>query len=232
MGMTLRIPKDDRSGLGAILRVSSEQLEALKAALETCQLQTARSDIASSLTKKLEPIFKGSAESAAKVIVSLYYVRVAQEMSASDLAETVIDTVKESKTDDYGAQPSDWTQATENLRTLLSFDSTLGISTKAAFLSSQVPSHLGSARILTDARPVFPTDASAGPAAFLISHTLQIEVHVDGDEKEYFISLDDSDLDALADAASRAKVKETALRKSLESAKVPVIDRKGVDNVD
>ena len=228
--MPIRIPADDREDMGTLLRLPPTAIASIQSAIERCTLHSRRGDIADQLAEQLGPQNEYDPAGIAKVIVSLYFLRASQDMTAAEVAEEVIEALRESSDDRYGKLPTDWSVPLQNLTRLLSSDATLGLSAKAAFLSYQAPRHVSQARIITDARPVFPGDPSTGPAAFVITHTLQVEYHEDGSEKEWFIALDHDDLDTLANAVARARVKERTLRRSLTSASVPVVDVSGAND--
>jgi hypothetical protein len=223
--MPIRIPSEDQEALGELMRMPPESLAKVQAAIDRCQLQSRRGDLTDQVTEQLALQAGGfNAERVAKVLVSLYFLRASYEMTAAEVAEEVIDAIKTAPSPGYGELPKDLAASLKSLTQLLSNDSTLGLSVKASFLSYQSPRHIRQARIITDARPVFHSDPSSGPAAFVITHTLQIEYHEDGREREWFGVVDHEDLDTLAKAVERARTKEKTLRNSLTLGNVPVVD--------
>jgi hypothetical protein len=226
--MPIRIPTEDREHLGALVRLPPAAIASIKDAIDRCLLRAQRGDLTEQLAQLIGALPDLNAPGIAKVIVSLYFLRASQDMTADAVAAEVVSAIQRSSDSRYGQLPDDWSTVRRDLTQLLSSDSTMGISTKAAFLSYQAPRHMMRARILTDARPVFATDPNSGPAAFVVTHTLQIDYHEDdASGKEWFIALDHDDLDTLEQAVTRARIKERTLRKSLAFASVPVVDVSG-----
>ena len=166
------------------------------------------------------------------MLVTLYFVRASQGIAPDVLAQEVVAAVRSSSDPRYEPHPKDWAIATKSLETLLSNDSGVGLAVRAAFLAHQTARHMDYARILTDARPVFGSDANSGPIAFVLTHTLQIDYHEEGTVKEWFIALDHDDLEALADAVNRAKIKEKTLRTSLRKTQIPIVSDQGMRSSD
>jgi hypothetical protein len=74
------------------------------------------------------------------------------------------------------------------------------------------------AKIYTDLRPLISSDEPE-PTGFVISHRLQLGYHKDnGDHTNFYISLDDEDLEALASAIEQAQKKAATLLAHFETA--------------
>jgi hypothetical protein len=143
--------------------------------------------------------------------------------SNANPAEAAAETVAAIKKDGALGAPSDgWASFETRLAQLLS-EKSLGISAKAGDVAMQTSRHVHGLRVLTDARPIFGENAKDGPRAFAILHTLQIEYYEDGQNREWFISLDADDVDNLRNISERAIAKESSLRASLERSDLPVL---------
>lgn len=96
---------------------------------------------------------------------------------------------------------------------------------KAGELLVQNERNYISARGLTDLRPLFGEDVAAGPVLFVIQHELQIKFkRKDREEsEEFFVAMDERDIDNLIETLSRLKQKTDALAKHLERANVPYL---------
>jgi hypothetical protein len=106
---------------------------------------------------------------------------------------------------------------------LLSVEGCLSITAKARFVAYQSPRVYHSARIFTDARPIFSRDAAGPPSAFIVTHTLKIDTHENAKDHEWFATLDSRDLKALKAVVDRALEKEESLRQSLSKTEVPIL---------
>jgi hypothetical protein len=80
------------------------------------------------------------------------------------------------------------------------------------------------ARIISDIRPVFGDSVEELPVSAVITHTLKLGYDEMREHKEFFIVLDEADLDALQDVLERAKVKGDTLTEVLNSAKIPRLE--------
>lgn len=101
----------------------------------------------------------------------------------------------------------------------------LGVVAKAASLSTEFERRFCTARILTDARPVFVESASSLPEAMMVTHTLRVTFHDDtGAMREVYVTMDDDDLDILRGLVDRAGEKSKSLRSLFAIAKVQVVE--------
>jgi hypothetical protein len=228
--MTFQIPKSERNHLAALVNASPELLDAVKSALANCLPHMLEADFSAALTKhmgSMDDKDRSALPSISRTLRALYQVeRLRKELSALDAAEEIVSAVK---SDGKFEAPRDgWDRFLSQLASLLD-DRVLGISSKAALVSTQTPRHIHHARVLTDARPIFSDNVADGPVAFTIIHTLQIEYFEDGQDREWFIALDGDDLESLQGAAERAIAKEQTLRASLKQLNRPILSWKEDD---
>ena len=123
-----------------------------------------------------------------------------------------------------------WAKVSSELRTLLSSDTAITSSAKAAELLLDQQLVLCSSRVITDMRTVFD-DAAETIKGILPYHTLVLRCHQGSDIKKIYIGLDLDDLVLLRKQIERAEQKEKLLRNSLENAGIAVIET-SVENVD
>ena len=81
------------------------------------------------------------------------------------------------------------------------------------------------ARILSDIRPVF-TDSLESASAAVIIHNLQIGFHDSGTgvHKEFYVALDNQDIQKLKEIILRAEKKTQALKAILNKSSVPYLE--------
>lgn len=100
----------------------------------------------------------------------------------------------------------------------------LGIAAKTASLRTEYERRFCTARILTDARPVYVESPSSRPEAMMITHTLRITFHDDtGELREVYVTMDDGDLITLRGLVDRAEAKTKSLRAVLDAANIQVV---------
>jgi hypothetical protein len=112
----------------------------------------------------------------------------------------------------------------ERLAGLLAI-SPLAVASKAEILKTEYERRFCTARILTDARPVYVESPSSLPKAMMITHTLRITFHDDtGEMRETYITMEDVDLVTLRELVDRAEEKAKSLQSLFASANVPVVE--------
>jgi len=101
----------------------------------------------------------------------------------------------------------------------------LAIAAKTQSLGAEYERRFCTARILTDARPVYIESPSSLPEAMMITHTLRITFHDDtGAMREVYVTMDDDDLITLRDLVERAEEKTKSLQSLFAIAKVQVVE--------
>jgi hypothetical protein len=220
--MAIRIPDPDKDKLAAVLKLKPEELDQLYQLLQDARPRLHILDLATDLREK-SSIDGETLAQTMRLLSTLYWIKGDQQFEAEELAEEVCAAAQSSGDLRLADAPGGWDSFKVRLASLLSLERTVGITAKAAYVAYQCPRHLHSSRILTDARPVFLADPSQEPAAFVINHTLQLEVHEDGADKEWFVALDPSDLRGLQDVIDRAMEKEESLRSLLAKTGVPTL---------
>lgn len=130
-------------------------------------------------------------------------------LPVDDLVKGVLDGL--GRVEDYSSWTVSQTKLLKvRLKRVLS-DKTIRLRSKAWSLVLERPCVLGSARILTDLRPVFNSKNPASVEAFTVIHTLVLEVQEGSADKVLHIALDPKDLSSLRESISRAEQKESVL---------------------
>jgi len=112
----------------------------------------------------------------------------------------------------------------ERLETLLKARGAIEVIAKARdVLTDNQRVFLGT-RILTDLRPVFGAESLDEPAGAVILHNLKVVFSEDLTEKEFFVTLDELDLERLSNVIIRARNKAKALKHAWHKTGIPVVD--------
>ncbi len=119
-------------------------------------------------------------------------------------------------------------QGLSRIRELLEQDTSLHLISKAINVFTEHQRVFQSCRILTDIRPVFLDSESANEdklmlAAGTISHSLKMEFRENRRIMEFYIALDDDDLERLDLAIQRAKQKSSKLSNFLNRTDIPFV---------
>jgi hypothetical protein len=223
--MPLEIPDRDRRRLELIARLSRSELSELYSALSASEPALGTTAFASKVAErsKLDPTILVDI---VRFLQNLYWVTVDEELEPEFIAGETVRNAIDANID----EPSEgWDQFKAFLVRFLTLHGTLGIASKAMFVAAQYSCHFHASRVMTDARPIFGIDPSQPPAAFVLSHTLSIDVHTaDDGDKELFIALDGEDLIALRATIDRALAKEKSLRGALTVTSVPILSNSGI----
>ena len=94
---------------------------------------------------------------------------------------------------------------------------------KASVIRTDYERVFQSSRILTDVRPIFH-DTDSLPAIIAISHNLKLTYIRSSNKEDFFVALDDADLEMLVETLSRAQAKSKILKEWYNSSSLKVLD--------
>jgi hypothetical protein len=208
----LTVPESDRIGLALLRELGDGEFNKLLA------------DIAQSPgpVPSINGLGTAAAETLMDAIHSLYRVREYNEVSTDEFISDVCEALLEYKELTPDQQP----QFRERLARVLSIDA-LKVAAKAVSLSTEFEHGYCSARVLTDARPVYGKNPKEAPSAMIITHTLKLSYH-DGERggklSDFYIALGSGDVSELREALERAEDKAKSLQTALGPSGIRVID--------
>lgn len=216
----LKVPRADRAPLERLVALPAKDMQALKEALRKAEPAFLLKDLASRVAEKIK-YEKSETYEVFRLLAKLYDIRAKQKVDVPTFASEVAHAAEEA-----GIKPesNDWATFQSDLSDLLSFEESLGITSKAAEVMNEHQRIYCSARILTDLRPVFREEVAPGPAAAVIVHNLRINFHKPQEIEQFFVSMSSSDLKELRGIIDRALKKEASLKKVAELAKLPCLD--------
>jgi len=219
--MPLEIPKEHRAAIGKIIALSDESVAQLMAAISSVKIRSTAPQMCDAIGGQITLIDHDDLSSIVATLYSLYHVREFSEVSTDRFITDIIDWIL--KQEQLGKRiENDVPRVRKLFRRLLKID-TLNALTKAIKLQRAGERIFCDSRIITDLRPVFGKKISEGPTSAVITHTLRLGFHRDGDgsHQSFYITLDESDLYSLLDDIHRAIDKAEALtNKTLEQAQV------------
>jgi hypothetical protein len=220
----LSIPRADVPRFRAVSNITLNDLETIKNALETTPPFLDSDLLAESLTKTtgMNP------EVVSCVVhlgVLLAHVRRHIEIGIDAFMELVNDALAKAT----GWEPNEqslWIERSGLVAQMLQPEGTIDICAKSGILLREQHATLGSARIITDARPVFNEDATCIRALVPV-HTLILTVNEGREERVHHVAMDAWWLDELAKCIERARKKETQLREALAVCELPLVRTEG-----
>ena len=215
--MPLNIPPEDRGAIAAISALSSSSLEQFIAALKAAPPVSNAEEMAEHIAKQVPTISGEKLASVLDTLYALYYIRDLSGVSPSTFLDDLMEGISKSIGLKQGAKNA------AKLRSLfervLSIDS-LNTVSKAARLQRDGERLYCTAKILSDIRPVFGSDPTVRPMGAVLTHTLKLGYHEGKEHKEFHVVLDSDDLESLADAVQRARLKDKTLLNLLREAKL------------
>lgn len=217
--------------MAALVAADPRAIEAITAALNTCAPVLAQRELSSAVSEALRSsgVAATTVSSVLRTLLAVYSVlRDSWGLNAAEAAEELVKTIREDGK--LGAPSDGWEPFQRRIEQLLANEQVLGLSAKASSIASDTERHVHGVRVFTDARPIYGENATDGPKAFAILHTLKIDYFEGGEDREWFITLDGDDLESLQGVTERALTKERSLKAMLQQLKVPVLSWKAVDD--
>ncbi len=223
--MALRIPDSDKDRLAALVNLDPATLDVLYDVLKERPPRLHVAELLSDIQGQVQVPVK-TLRDVLSLLLTLYWLKGDQELSADTLVDQLFRAMEEAGDPRLKAPTGGWEVLRGRLTLLLSLERSLGVTSKALYIAYQFPRHLHSSRVLTDARPVYTTNPAEPPAAFIINHTLKLEVHDDGEDCDWFLSLSTEDLVGLRKVIDRALEKEKSLKSLMSKTGVPILEWK------
>jgi hypothetical protein len=119
---------------------------------------------------------------------------------------------------------SKWQTLRDSLKKLLEANGSLGVIAKAEWIRSESDRVFINAQIFTDIRSVFPQDPDEQPKAAVIIHNLRIRYAENGEAKQLFLALSDTDVEQLRSVLNRADQKTSSIKSLMAGTEVPILE--------
>jgi hypothetical protein len=220
----LRIPEEYAPGLAKIVSLPDEVIEGLTSALAESPPSLDVKAVTSFISTRLPAISSKDLGRILVALLSLYSVRAVSETGTEEFVEDVSRAMKRSRRPELALNdPAIESRFRDRLKRLLG-SSALKIASKAVFLQHEHEHALCSARIFTDARPVYDQEPTSPPSAAVITHMLKLAYHEGNRLEEIHVALDGADLLKLKSLIDRAESKAAGLRRVFSAANIPVIE--------
>ncbi len=220
----IRVPERHFEGIAKILSLADEAFQELLVALAKLPVKLYPKDLLTKAISGVRDIPPDSAGIITDAVLSLCMNRARSDKNTLDYVSEVTQSIEESGSKTLKLS----TETKEILRSRFAkiLDvKPLAVSAKATNLFLEYERSFSSARVLTDIRPIFDAKADSPPDAAVVVHTLSIHYHQNGDHKEFFVAMDDEDVQMLLDVLERAKLKAKSLKQTLVSAKITCVDK-------
>lgn len=209
----IRIPDSYKAALIDLASYTNTIFEKILDTLKNAKASNINSELHKEITD--QEISQNSAKKLIDTLISLYIIKSNLNKTVSEITQDILETIEADRT------PLDENKIRifkERLSHLLSINS-MEICAKATNLRTEYSKIFGSARIITDIRPVFDNlvEHTNQLAGIIITHNLKIEFLESTNQQEFYLALDSDDIDELIETLNRAKHKEKILRNFLSS---------------
>ncbi len=223
----IRIPDQHRQTFFEIAKLPDLAITELFSILETISPAIKHQDAVMRALDSTKQISSKDARAIAAVLLSVYsaleYSGKRLNVFMEELIESLYDVQYEKSVAPAPApDPEEKQILSDKLTKLLSIPSIRLIS-KATSVVFDCDNILKHARVLTDIRPIFGYDDTDSILGSVIVQTLKLEYVKDDEEKEFYVSLDNQDVDNLITMLQRAKHKADQSRDLLKEANVTYI---------
>lgn len=214
--MRIVIPEAHEPGFSKLLRLDEKEFQELRSALENIPATLYLKDLIPRIASQVE-FSQAELEAVLEVLYSLNSLRLRTEEPLEKFVNDVIEGLENSDFDDQAIESEVLVSFATRLKMLFSIEPFCLFSKALSVLYEQQNSFT-EARIITDLRPIFGEVIDQGPRGALILHSLHISYFSDGEQNDFYVSLDDNDIQKLITALARAKSKANSLRTLIKSA--------------
>jgi hypothetical protein len=216
--MALKVPSHFIPMLNSIRKLSESSAKELLKALESTSIESSSEEMCEHIAAKVPSIPKEELAEITDVLYAMYHVREFSDLSRNGFLKELVDSVREHA--DPSIADEELPLIRQRFKDLLSIG-TLETISKAVGLQRENQRIYCEAKIISDIRPIFGDDVKQKPVAATLEHSLQLHYHEDGDHKQFYVVLDEVDLENLEQAVQRAKTKADTLTKVLSDSGIP-----------
>lgn len=209
----LIIPEPYRPGIAKLASLNARQAQRLRSVLANESPTLYRSAFGAAIATKLSGLDPSDIDAILLALIGLYRSRLALGVSIPDFSEGVA----RSPDLDFGDEES--RRFKDRLETFLDVTPLLVVAKAVSVLTDNERSYDDS-RILTDVRPIFGEDSVGQPLAAVILHTLRISYLRRDASEDFFVILDNQDLQQLRHEVERAVAKAKSLDLTLQEANI------------
>lgn len=220
---TLRIPRENEKGLKKLNTLNDDAIRELVSALRDVSPVLSSVGLSSKVASKIDTVPRSDIDEIVGVLLPIYLLRERQEISTPEIAEDVCQAMDRSNDEELRLSGQNRDRFKRHLIELLDVESVRVGAKGLEVLFENQHSFIG-ARVVTEVRPIFGSNLEDTPTGALIVHMLKLTYQERGQEKDFFIALDATDVSTLRDTLDRADTKANTLKAFLERTRVSYVD--------
>jgi hypothetical protein len=218
-----KIPPKQLGSLQSLATMKEEDFQSLALAIKDTPAALDPTLFFKHVAERVKTIPSQTVEGITEVACAFYHFKQIGSGTISQIMTEIENSAKAEGAGAYQLLLSNLNPLSARLVSLIGLELSLGVTAKALDVMMEHDHVFGHARILSDIRPVFTGGAESIAAAFII-HNLSIHYFHDGDHKEFFVVLDNDDLNTLKEAIARAEQKAEVLKAVFKKASIPYLD--------
>ena len=212
----LNIPAQFRSSLQALADLPDEVADQLTEAFKNASAKIDPSRFADEIFRRTSNSHLTN-ETISELIEALFALSSLRYAQGLKVEELIADVTKGILSD--GGATKESQQLFRSRLTILLSSEALILSSRGTTLQRDHQRTLMECLVLTDMRPIFSESGEEVKAGMII-HTLKLVYFEGPDLKEFFVALDDADVEKLKAGAMRAQTKSKALRAMLSENQI------------
>ena len=213
----LVIPEPYRPGLQMLVDLSDRGLDDLAAAVQEHPLTAGPKDLIATVAGSVADVSANDVESMLDALLVVNGVRAFLSLDVPEFADALC------KAKDLRVASDRREVVRDHLIRLLN-SRYLNVTSKALNVVTEYERTFHGARVMTDLRPIFGTNAKESPSAAVIVHTLRLTYHERQELRDFYVTFDTRDLQILQAVLERAGDKAESLRGLIQAAGLPFID--------
>jgi hypothetical protein len=218
------IPESAYEPIRDLVEMTPEDFEAFMAALTAAAPSISPASLTRDISRSVAPRLSRSLVTAlVNEIMTLEYLKQDSEMHPTEFASAISASALEAASDEFKFTPEDARALTERLFKIFTSDRVLELTTKSNAVMTDYDNLFYSAKILTDARPVFNDDASKLEGMGIV-HMLRIHFGHNNNHEDFFTALDSIDLKKLKALIERAEKKSELLQAMFKANNIIYLD--------
>ena len=220
----LKVPERHFEGIAKIFSLTEESFQELLGVLVKLPVKLYPKDLLTKAISGVRNLPPNHVQIITDALLSLCINRASSDKSTLDYVNEVTQSIDESGSEKLKLSQESKEVLKGRLAKILDVKP-LAVSAKATSIMFEHDRSFSKARVLTDIRPVFDAKVDNPPEAAVVVHMLSIHYYQNGEHKEFFVAVNDDDVQVLLDALERAKVKAKSLKQTLASAKITCVDK-------
>jgi hypothetical protein len=204
-----------------LVELSEAHFNELQSILAQTPAALSYSDYASRVASRLETVNKSLAQAIIEELLGMLGAVQDSGRTSDEFAKEVADAALEASSPQFPFNAEKRDILVRRLEDLFGTNG-LQITAKVRDVLSDADKVFQGARVLTDLRPVFDQEANEIRSAVVI-HNLRIRYFENGDLRDFYVSLEASDVELLLDALRRALKKGALIESSVSTTQISLL---------